>query len=179
MKKIHKENQNQKGFTLIELLVVIAIIGLLSSISFTSLQSARDKAKVVRILNDFRQIETALTVFVESRGDGVWFWDDELCSPACWNLENLVANTDFKDHCPSAPVPPVAAEYHYDYDPGTPTFTCGGNISGGVNIILTGGQELFEDIQNAYEKDNNKNCGKIRYNDTALWYMISKDGKSF
>ncbi len=37
--------KNEKGFTLIELLVVISIISLLSSIVFTALNGAKDKAK--------------------------------------------------------------------------------------------------------------------------------------
>ena len=52
-----------KGFTLIELLVVVAIIGILSTVVFASLNTARNKAKIARVnldlKNIYKQIEMA------------------------------------------------------------------------------------------------------------------------
>lgn len=44
------------GFTLIELLVVIAVIGMLSTVAFASLNSARAKARDARRRSDLEQI---------------------------------------------------------------------------------------------------------------------------
>jgi len=60
MKKCLK---NKKGFTLIELLVVVAIIGLLSSIVFASLNTARAKARDAKRKEDFEQLRTALAMY--------------------------------------------------------------------------------------------------------------------
>jgi len=65
---LKKKNKVSRGFTLIELLVVIAIIGLLSSVVLASLDSARKKARVVRRLSDFRQIERALYMYYDTNG---------------------------------------------------------------------------------------------------------------
>ncbi len=55
-----------KGFTLIELLVVIAIIGILSSVVFVSLNSARAKARDAIRLSDMYQMQLALEVYYAS-----------------------------------------------------------------------------------------------------------------
>lgn len=49
-----------QGFTLIELLVVIAIVGIVSTVIFTTLQSARDQAKDTGRVGDLRQLRSAL-----------------------------------------------------------------------------------------------------------------------
>jgi len=51
------------GFTLIELLVVIAIIGLLSSIAFASLSTARNKAKDAAIKEDLISVRTLTMLY--------------------------------------------------------------------------------------------------------------------
>ena len=59
----------RKGFTLIELLVVIAIIGLLSTLSVVSLNSARGKARDAARKSDMNSISTAMELYnVETGG---------------------------------------------------------------------------------------------------------------
>lgn len=56
MKFIKKE----KGFTLIELLVVVSIIGVLASVVLSSLNDARQRARIAKTQSDLRQIYTLI-----------------------------------------------------------------------------------------------------------------------
>ena len=67
-KDIGIRNGTTKGFTLVELLVVISIISLLSSIVFTSLNSARAKARDAKRLSDLNQIYLALQQYFDANG---------------------------------------------------------------------------------------------------------------
>ncbi|HEY4524295.1 MAG TPA: type II secretion system protein [Candidatus Paceibacterota bacterium] len=95
--------RGKRGFTLIELLVVIAIIGLLSSIVYTSLGQARQKAKDSKRLQDLLQVRNALELYYakygqypfpvvvapESAGAGVNCWE---CSWGIYYEETKLAD---------------------------------------------------------------------------------------
>ena len=56
------------GFTLIEVLVVVAIIGLLASVILASLNSARQRGRDARRLEDMNSLEKAFTLYEDSNG---------------------------------------------------------------------------------------------------------------
>ena len=60
--------KRHRGFTLIELLVVIAIIGLLSSIVFASLGSARTKGRIAAVQGLMRNLENGFTICRDGGG---------------------------------------------------------------------------------------------------------------
>lgn len=84
-------NAMRRGFTLIELLVVIAIIGILSSVVLVSLNSARNKAKGSRALQDLKLISDALTYGKLEKGTGspgLTGSGCSSCSSCTGNLQN-------------------------------------------------------------------------------------------
>ncbi len=77
-KKGHRR-EGRSGFTLIELLVVIAILGLLASVVFASLNSARKKARVARAAADLREITKVLMFYYDDHNNYPCFdhnWSD-------------------------------------------------------------------------------------------------------
>jgi prepilin-type N-terminal cleavage/methylation domain-containing protein/prepilin-type processing-associated H-X9-DG protein len=61
----------QKAFTLIELLVVIAIIAILAAILFPVFAQAREKARTVSCLSNFKQLGTALSMYFQDYDERV------------------------------------------------------------------------------------------------------------
>jgi type II secretion system protein G len=63
-----KFDERNRGFTLIELLVVISIIGLLSSVVLASLQTARQKAKNAKTVQEMNQLKIAFELYRSDKG---------------------------------------------------------------------------------------------------------------
>lgn len=109
----------KKGFTLVELLVVIAIIGLLSSVIFASLNSARAKGRDARRMADLKNIQTALNVYYDTHAS---FPINR--TPCCGYpdsqsnfLQELVDDRLLPVN-PKSPTSPSNPYYYYDYGPG-------------------------------------------------------------
>lgn len=96
--------KRQRGFTLIELLVVIAIIGILSSVVVASLNSARQKARDARRVDDIKQVQLALDLYFDANAGKY---------PT--NIDAVVSG----GFLPRKPTPPagVAGETEYKYAP--------------------------------------------------------------
>lgn len=60
---LHPDVRRTRGFTLIELLVVVVVIGVLAAIAIPRFASSKERAYVVAMRNDLRNLLTAQTAY--------------------------------------------------------------------------------------------------------------------
>lgn len=99
--------KNNHGFTLIELLVVISLIGILSTLVMANLNSARERSRDVQRKSDLRNIQTALRLYYNDKGD----FPTSTTFPA-WGSQWVSGTTVYMNVVPKDPLSPNQ-EYIY------------------------------------------------------------------
>lgn len=178
----------KKAFTLIELIVVIAIIAILAAIVVPNAFRAIEKAKISKIVGDFKAFRAAWLAFYADVG----FFPHEDCygnQPGPYIDEPYMRWTDI--HCNAHSFPgwdgpyymgrdrtPWEQDYAYDNDGDSYPAT----IWGGVNVSFLGNNpEQVQVAQRIGEKldylldDGNAGTGDLRrgYGGAGVVYLIS------
>ncbi|MFA7169574.1 MAG: type II secretion system protein [Candidatus Paceibacterota bacterium] len=127
----HSKNKypdKNNGFTLIELLVVISIIGVLSTIAMTSLNGARQKAKVAKAQDEVNKLYQILLMYNLGH-DNTWPTTNNIDSVGAWNG---TWNTYMED----VPADPWGKAYFFD---GAPSGATVPECHAGESAICSGG----------------------------------------
>jgi general secretion pathway protein G len=106
----------RRGFTLIELLVVIAIIGILSSLIFTNLVSARERARDARRKADLEAIGQSLRLYYNDNQAFPTSTNNAITGHA-WgsSFTNMAGTTTYMNLLPSDPSSTSTATKYYSY----------------------------------------------------------------
>lgn len=187
----NKKRDASQGFTLIELLVVIAIIGILSSVVLASLSGARESAQVTKTIQDFRQIETAVHLWMNSEGFTEYptAGSSEVCGGTGYEthygqncpFSEIITNSNssFSNHLSSLPEPaaldsPSGYSYYYERyqspdcgDDSNQYFSaavCGVNIGFDLNTDYDGG--VINKLDNEVDGGDGSESGKLRWDET-------------
>lgn len=77
---MHQPHTTQ-GFTIVELLIVIVVIGILASITIVAFNGVQDRARVVSVQSDLRNLHTSLQEYQAINGEypatgtsSAWSW---------------------------------------------------------------------------------------------------------
>ena len=93
---ISKIRSNKAAFTLVEIMIVVAIIGLLAALAIPGFVKARKQSQGRRILNDARQMDSAIDQWAlengKKDGDAVTTTSAATYLKTAWPTNDLLGN---------------------------------------------------------------------------------------
>jgi prepilin-type N-terminal cleavage/methylation domain-containing protein len=170
------------GFTIVELIVVIVVIAVLATITVVAYGDFQARSQAATVETNLKSIEKALRVYASEQQWGTWPTDTTI-DPGKTNPSIQALITDipaFKVYLPTAPITSdlAASAWVYDYDSDTKSScstTPNPDSYTGTNIVVTGVKQKVATYLDSTMDDGNLNCGRIRYDATALkiFYSLS------
>ena len=174
----NSHKQSNSGFSLVELLVVLAIISLLASIMIGSMNTARERGRAAKIINDVLSIRDAL----QFRYSEVTQYptEEELRAEydglpeGVMSIQNMIDEGVFNGKFAGAPSPGVGTDvYYYDADNSDgitpyPIESCNSftNVAYGVNIIILDAigtdPNVINELDDLVDSGDGLDCGRIR-----------------
>lgn len=164
------------GITILELLIVILIIGILISLTISTVRDARERAQAVAIADGFKAIEKGLRMYTISEDVWEWWDDEELKGPdGESSIAYLIEVTSLGNYMGQVPRVQGFDDTFFDYDNDLDEYDgCGAN-SDGVNIQTPfkhmGVAQRVDDMLD----DGDLACGKVRMDQQGeLVYLLSR-----
>ena len=92
----HTLKRDNQGFTLVEIMIVVAIIGLLAALALPGFVKARKQSQGRRILNDCRQMDSAINQWAletgQTDGNTIDTVGAQTYLKTAWNPNDLLGN---------------------------------------------------------------------------------------
>lgn len=159
----------KRGFTLIELIVVIAIIAILATIIAPNAFKAMERAKVSKVLEDYRAVKGATMAYYADTG--VWPGDGVTTAGLVASDGQTGWDGPYIDKWPAQA--PWGGAYSFQNDTSVDWDGVAGNDSARYLQITTVPADARTRLDRALDGTTSATSGQFRYSSGTTYFLIS------